>query len=395
MVAQVQTHITSLNWGYKGQLMTKEIKYFNALATVVDPHTIEIYNARKKTTEKVTAKYILVAVGGRPTYPVNLPNAKQDSITSDDLFSLKENPGKTLVVGASYVALECAGFLTGMGNDATVMVRSILLRGFDQDMAKRIGSYMETAGTKFINDAVPDKIEKLESGRKLVSWKTADGRVQSDEYDTILFAIGRSADTHLLGLDKIGVELDKANKKVIVKANDQSSVESIFAIGDVAKGRPELTPTAIMAGRMLAGRLFGGKTQLMDYKLVPTTVFTPLEYGCIGWSEEDALEHFGTDKLDIFHTSFKPLEWAFLSSRTSNACYIKMIVDKSENNKVVGLHYLGPNAGEVIQGYAVAMRMGATKEQFDNTVGIHPTTSEEILGLKTTKAEGEAEKDGC
>jgi len=344
----------------------------------------------------VTAKYILVAVGGRPSFPDNIPNAKETSITSDDLFSLKKNPGKTLVVGASYVALECAGFLTGLGNDVTVMVRSILLRGFDQDMAQKIGQFMEEHGTKFIYKCVPEKIEVLPNEKRLVTWRNVEeDKTYSEEFDTVMIAIGRTADTASLGLEKVGVELDKNSKKIIVKPNEQSSVENIFALGDVAKGRPELTPTAIMAGRLLSKRLFGVSTINMDYTYVPTTVFTPIEYGACGYSEEDAIANFGADNIDVYHTNFKPLEWNFLETHSSKTCYVKLIVDKTKKNKIVGLHFLGPNAGEVIQGYAVAIKMGATKEDFDNTVGIHPTIAEEVLGLTTTKAEGDADKTGC
>jgi len=192
------------------------------------------------------------------------------------------------------------------------------------------------------------------------------------------------------------VELDKTSKKIVVKDDDSSTVPNVFAIGDCAKGRPELTPTAIMAGKMLARRLFNHDNLLMDYKNVATTVFTPLEYGCIGYSEEDAIAKYGGEEnLTIYNSTFKPLEWNFLETRLSTSCYIKMICDKTDALRILGLHYLGPNAGEVIQGYAVAIKMGATKHDFDATVGIHPTTSEEILGLSVTKGEGDGETEGC
>lgn len=165
----VQKHIKSSNWGYKADMIKLKIKYYNMYATFIDAHTIHLDNG--KTKDKVTADKIVIAVGGRPQYP-GIPGDKQFGITSDDLFSKKTAPGKTLVVGASYVALECAGFLTALGYDATVMVRSILLRGFDQDMANRIGQYMEAYGTKFIRGAVPTKLEKPDpAGKILVTWE--------------------------------------------------------------------------------------------------------------------------------------------------------------------------------------------------------------------------------
>jgi pyruvate/2-oxoglutarate dehydrogenase complex dihydrolipoamide dehydrogenase (E3) component len=173
MVKQIQMHIKGLNWGYKSDMIKLKIKYFNSYAKFADAHTITLDNG-KGVVETVTAEKIVIAVGGRPSYP-DIPGDKEFGITSDDIFSLKEAPGKTLVVGASYVALECAGFLTALGYDTTVMVRSILLRGFDQDMAKRIGTFMKDTHTRFVEGATPSKLEKLESGMIKVTYKMNDG----------------------------------------------------------------------------------------------------------------------------------------------------------------------------------------------------------------------------
>ena len=233
-------------------------------------------------------------------------------ITSDDIFWLPKNPGKTLVVGASYVALECAGFLTGIGNFVTVLVRSILLRGFDQDMAERIQPYMEEKGTEFIRPATVKSIEKLENGKLSVTIQDREGNVMGKPrtFDTVLCAIGRDIECGLLNCEKAGVELNKWGK-VITNDSDQSNVSHIFAIGDCAQDRPELTPVAIQAGRFLARRLFGGSKKLMNYDNVVTAVFTPLEYGSVGLSEEQAIKKFGgkDDDIDVYHTTFKPLEW--------------------------------------------------------------------------------------
>ena len=225
-----------------------------------------------------------MACGGRPSYP-DIPGAKEFGITSDDIFSLKKPPGKTLVVGASYVALECAGFLTALGFETSVMVRSIFLRGFDQDMANLIGKHMELHGTKFIRGSTPSKLEQ--DGDKItVTWDSADGEKQ-EQFDTVLFAIGRYATTDKLDLNAAGLKVEK-NGKFIVNPHEQTNVPHIYAIGDVQFGRLELTPSAIKAGALLAKRLYGSSTELMDYNLVPTTVFTPLEYGTIGLTEEAA-----------------------------------------------------------------------------------------------------------
>lgn len=234
----------------------------------------------------MTADKIIIAVGGRPQYP-GIPGDKEFGISSDDIFSMKKAPGKTLVVGASYVALECAGFLTGLGYDTTVMVRSILLRGFDQDMANRIGAYMENHGTKFIKGAVPVKLERPDPSEKITVSYEQEGQILTEQFDTVLFAIGRYALTKELNLDKAGVRAE-SNGKIKVNDVEQTEVPHIFAIGDVIYGKLELTPVAIKAGKLLSERLFAGATAKMDYINVPTTVFTPLEYGSCGLSEEDA-----------------------------------------------------------------------------------------------------------
>jgi len=273
----------------------------------------------------------------------------------DDLFSLPAAPGKTLVVGASYVALECAGFLTGLNQDTTVMMRSIPLRGFDQQCAEQICAYMQESGTKFIRGAIPASIEKAASGKIKVSWKssTAEGGMASDEYDTVLLAIGRYALTEQCNVAAAGVKVSSSKKiegtGIGAGSHEQSNVPHIFAIGDVLEGRPELTPVAVQAGIMLARRLYGGGTAAMDYDLVPTAVFSPLEYGCVGLSEEDCIAQYGEDKIDVYHQQFKPLELT-LPGRGDNASYVKVIVDKTDSERILGMHYLGWNAGEVIQG---------------------------------------------
>jgi len=221
-----------------------------------------------------------------------------------------------------------------------------------------------------------------------------NGEIKSDVFDTVLFATGRNADTVQLGMDKAGVKID-TNGKIHVHDNDQTSVPHIYAIGDVSKGRPELTPPAIKAGKLLANRLFDGSHELMDYVNIPTTVFTPLEYGAVGYSEEDAIAKFGEDNIEVYHTYFQPLEF-YLPNKEENSCYVKMICNRAENDRVIGFHILGPNAGEITQGYAVAIKLGATKKHFEDTVGIHPTISEEVVILDKTKRSGvEPKKSGC
>mmetsp|Transcript_40860 Transcript_40860/g.46883 ORF Transcript_40860/g.46883 Transcript_40860/m.46883 type:complete len:230 (+) Transcript_40860:244-933(+) len=193
MILNINNHIRSINFGYRSDMMKRKIKFYEEFASFVDDHTIELVNNKGKT-QTVTSKYFVIAVGGRPSYP-DIPGAKEYGITSDDIFWMEREPGKTLVVGASYVALECAGFLHAFGYDVTVMVRSILLRGFDQDMANKIGEDMENLGVKFIREAVPTRIEKNEETEKLTCYYQVGDEELSIEVDTVLFAVGRYAVT--------------------------------------------------------------------------------------------------------------------------------------------------------------------------------------------------------
>ena len=399
MVTNVQMHVKSLNFGYRAELMSSSVKYFNAYASFVDPHTVEAVDKKGKVTT-ITADTFVVAVGGRPKYP-DIPGAKEHCITSDDVFAMKTPPGKTLVIGASYVALECAGFIHGTGYDTTVMMRSIPLRGFDQQMAMIVKEQMQQHGVGFLEGATPSSVEIAASGKKLVKWAHKDGTAAEGEFDTVLLAVGRDVCTTAMGLDKAGVPLEK-NGKIRVE-HEQTAVPHIYAVGDVIDGASltppsnltELTPVAIQAGKLLANRLYGGSTEQMDYQGVPTTVYTPLEYGCVGLTEEEAEAKYGADKLEVYHTYYTPLEWT-VPHKPENQCYAKLICDKSQGEKVVGMHVAGPNAGEMTQGFAVALKCGATKAHFDNTVGIHPTNVEQFTTLHITKASGdEATTSGC
>ncbi len=215
-----------------------------------------------------------------------------------------------------------------------------------------------------------------------------------EEFDTVFTATGRVADTGKLNLAAAGVAADRDGK--LPCTGEQTNVPHIYAIGDVVAGKPELTPVAIAAGKLLSKRIFGGSTEGMDYEKIATTVFTPLEYGCVGLSEEAAIAAHGEENVDIFHSYFTPLEWSIVEARPQGKCYAKICVHKADQNRVIGFHVLGPNAGEITQGWACALRLGATYESFQQTVGIHPTTAEEFTQLSVSKGSGEsAEKGGC
>lgn len=212
----------------------------------------------------------------------------------------------------------------------------------------------------------------------------------------MLFAIGRYALTEGINCQNAGVQVEK-NGKFIVNENEQTNVSHIFAIGDVQQGKLELTPTAIKAGQLLSEREFNNGTELMDYTNVPTTVFTPLEYGCVGLTEVEAKEKFGADNIATFHTEFNPLEWSYNKSshEGKRVSYVKVLVNKA-TDLVVGFHICSPNAGEVTQGVGIAFKCGMTKKMLDSCVGIHPTVAEDVIGLALTKEENpDASKSGC
>ncbi|KAI1239228.1 hypothetical protein IHE44_0012342 [Lamprotornis superbus] len=265
MTESVQNYIGSLNWGYRVALRDSKVTYENAYGEFVGPHTIKATN--KKGIEKLyTAERFIIATGERPRY-LGVPGDKEYCISSDDLFSLPYCPGKTLVVGASYVALECAGFLAGLGLDVTVMV---------------------------------------------------------------LLAIGRDPCTRKIGLNKVGVNINEKTGKIPVNDEEQTNVPYIYAIGDILQDKLELTPVAIQAGRLLVRRLYAGAAAKCDYVNVPTTVFTPLEYGACGYSEETAVEKFGEENIEVYHSHFWPLEWT-VPSRDNNKCYAKIICNIQDN----------------------------------------------------------------
>jgi thioredoxin reductase (NADPH) len=233
------------------------------------------------------------------------------------------------------------------------MVRSIVLRGFDQQVADMIAMSMQEKGIKFMMKTKPVSVEKQDDGRLLVKYVADDGTEGSDTYDTVLFAIGRKALVDDMQLANAGVTITK--DKIDANEMEQTNVPNIFAVGDVLLGKPELTPVAIHAGRLLARRLLSDSKELMDYKNVATTVFSPLEYGCVGLSEEDAVAKYGEDNVEIFHAYYKPTEF-FVPQKSVRYCYLKTVALREGDQRVLGLHFLGPVAGEVIQGFAAAVK---------------------------------------
>lgn len=393
LVNNVQDYIRGLNYNYRVSLMSKHVTYYNQLAYVKDSHTVEgtdIFGDK----HIYTCRRMIVAVGGRPN---KLGCTGEElAVSSDDLFMLDHPPKKTLLVGASFIALECAGFLHHLGFDVTVMVRSILLRGFDQECANKIGDFMKDQGVHFLYGMVPAELKKLPNGRILVKYQ-GSGFANSDvtgeeEFDTVVSCVGRYADTEKLGLGNLGM---KCRRGKILTVNEQTSIPNIYAIGDVIYGKQELTPVAIQAGKLLARRLYGDSKEQMNYENVPMTVFTPLEYGNCGLTEEAAIEKYTDDNIEVYVSQFTPLEWQLSPHRKKDVCFAKLIT-RRDDGLILGFHVLSPNAGEITQGFGLAFQTGATYKNFMDLVGIHPTIAEEFTTLSVTKRSGaSAKKGGC
>jgi len=394
LVENVHNHIASLNFGYRTKLRSEKVKYINKLATFKDNHTLELKDKKGKI-ETITADKIAIVVGGRPNYP-DYPGAKELCVTSDDIFNLDHAPGKTLVIGASYIAVECACILQSLGYETHLMIRSIILRGFDRDMANRVEKCLKNIGIKFIEKSIPISFVKNEENNKIiVEYENTETKEKlKEEYDTVLLATGRKADTSKLGLENTDVKINNENGKIIIDENEKTTADNIYAFGDCGENRPELTPPAIMAGKLLARRLFNNSLIKMDYENIATTVYTSIEYGSVGLSEEKAIEKYGKDNIKIYHSEFTPVEWT-INMDNEDTCYMKCIVNVKDNNKVVGFHVFAPNAGEITQGVSVAMKCGLTKDLLDSTVGIHPTIAEEMTTIDTDKSQGDGKKSGC
>lgn len=254
-------------------------------------------------------------------------------------------------------------------------------------MAEVVAASMSEKGIDFKMGAKPISVEKQADGKLLVKWAFNEKpeAVQSDIVDTILFAIGRSALVEDMKLENAGVAI--TDEKVDVDLNSRTNVDNIYAVGDVLHKKPELTPVAINAGRIIARHIFDGSDEIMDYDDVATTVFSPLEYGCVGLSEEVAASRHGEDNIEIYHAYYKPTEF-FVPQRSVRYCYLKAVALRDGDQRVLGMHFIGPHAGEIIQGFAVALKSGLTMKILKNTVGIHPTVAEEFTRLLITKRSG-------
>ncbi|HXP05569.1 MAG TPA: glutathione-disulfide reductase [Stellaceae bacterium] len=348
---------------YVNMLNNAKVEIFEARGVVVDPHTVEVGGKR------YTAENILIAVGGWPETP-KIPGIEH-VISSNEALDLKERPRRIVIVGGGYIAVEFAGIFNGFGSEVVEIIRADrLLRGFDEDVRTYLGGEMRIRGVDIRGGTQIARIDKTGSGYTVTT--TAGGKIEAD---CVMYATGRAPNTKGLGLAELGVEMTE-NGAVKVDEWQRSSVKSIYAVGDVTD-RINLTPVAIAESRAIAETLYNNNPIRMDHADVPSAVFSQPPIGTVGLTEEQARKQYG--EVDIYQARFKPMKNT-LSGRDERT-FMKLVVD-AKSDRVVGCHMLGPDAPEIIQGIAIAVKCGATKKQFDATVGIHPSAAEEFVTMR-------------
>lgn len=363
LINNKNAEIERLNGVYKRLLDGTGVETIDGRATIVDAHTVEVEG------KQYSADKILVATGGWPSVP-NIPG-KEHIISSNEAFFLESLPEKIVIVGGGYIAVEFAGIFNGLGIETTLLYRGdLFLRGFDQDLRHTLHEEMQKKGIKIRFNTNITKIEK--SDENYIATLDDGSNLEAGQ---IMYATGRKPMTDNLGLEKVGVELDK-KKAIKVNEDYQTSVPSIYAIGDVTD-RVNLTPVALAEGMVLAKRFYNREETNVDYSNIPTCVFSQPNIGTVGLTEEEAREKYNA--IDIYKSSFKPMKLSL--SNSEEKTFMKLIVDK-ESDRIVGVHMLGPDAGEIIQGIGIAIKAGATKKVFDSTIGIHPTAAEEFVTMR-------------
>lgn len=367
MIARKDTEIDRLDNIYKTNLEKAGVTLFKSRAVVDEPQAVRLVPDDKP----ITAKTILIATGATPFIDTDLPG-HEHVITSNEAFHLEKLPESIVIAGAGYIAVEFAGIFNGLGVDTTVIYRrGNILRGFDEDLRCHLRDEMEKKGVKFVFDDVFTRITKTDDGKLCGHTSVGEDLIA----DQIMFAIGRTANTKGLGLEKAGIEV-RRNDSIPVAADSQTSCPSIYAVGDVTN-RANLTPVAIREGHAFADSVFGNNPRTVDHSLIPTAVFSQPELGTIGMTEEQAKE--ACNNIDIYKTEFRAMKHAFPGR--DERMLMKIIVD-ADNDKVLGVHICGEGSGELIQAIGIAVSMGATKADFDNTIAVHPTAAEELVTMK-------------
>ena len=359
-------YIKRLNDIYAGNLDRREVGYIKGAARFVDANTIAVEGRR------YAADRIVIATGGRPIVP-GIPGAEL-GITSDGFFELEQQPGRVLLAGSGYVSVELAGVFNALGSDTRVVVRREgVLRSFDAMLSQELMAAMRSSGIALDVGVIPESVEKTDGGIVL---HATDGR-SFGPVDTLVWAVGRAPNTDALDATKAGVFVDEWGF-IPTDEYQQTNVDTIFALGDVT-GRDALTPVAIAAGRRLADRLYGGMTgRHLEYRLIPTVIFSHPPIGTVGMTEDEARAEYGDD-VKVYVSSFVAMYYALGEDKQRSSM---KLITTGPDERVIGCHVIGEGADEMMQGFAVAIRMGATKADFDDTVAIHPTSAEELVTMR-------------
>ena len=365
--ANRQAYIDRIHGSYERGFDSNGVERVYEYAKFVDPHTVEVAG------ERYTAPHILIATGGHALYP-NIPGSEY-GITSDGFFELDEVPKRTAVIGGGYIAVEVAGVLNALGSDTHLFVRKDRpLRTFDKDIIDVLVDEMAKSGPTLHTHANATEVVKNADDSLTISFDNGE----TVTVDCLIWAIGRAANTSGFGLEKTGVELTERGN-IYSDAFENTSVPGIYALGDVT-GKLDLTPVAVKAGRQLSERLFNNKADAkLDYTDVATVVFSHPVIGSVGLTEEKAIAKYGAENIKVYKSSFTPMYTALGDNRQPSTM---KLVTLGENEKIIGLHGIGYGVDEMIQGFSVAIKMGATKADFDNTVAIHPTGSEEFVTMR-------------
>lgn len=368
LVESRQAYIGRIHQSYDNVLGNNKVNVIKGFAKFVDANTVEVNG------EQYSADHILVAVGGRPSIP-NVPGAEY-GIDSNGFFDLTEQPKRVAVVGAGYIAVEIAGVLHALGSETHLFVRKQSpIRTFDPMIIDTLVDVMAEEGPTLHTHSVPKEIIKEQDGSLTLHLDNGE----SQNVDTLIWAIGRHPATDAINLAATGVEL---NDRGYIKVNEyqETNVKGIYCVGDIMEGGIELTPVAVKAGRQLSERLFNNKPNAkMDYELVPTVVFSHPPIGTIGLTEPEAVAQYGEENVKVYSSGFTSMYTAITKHR--QPCKMKLVC-AGDDEKVVGLHGIGFTVDEMIQGFAVAIKMGATKADFDSVVAIHPTGSEEFVTMR-------------
>jgi glutathione reductase (NADPH) len=370
LIANKDKEIARLEGIYTANVEKSGARIVKSRAEFVDAHTVRLAGG-----EVVTAKYVLVATGGAPNHGKAIPGIEH-VISSNEAFYLEKLPKRIVIQGGGYIALEFACIFSGLGSDVTVVYRGDnILRGFDEDVRAHLRTEMEKQGITILTGCTVDRIDR--HGHEFTSHLSNGSSVGSDQ---VMFAIGRHPNVAGLGLDKAGVALNPVNGGIAVDGFSQTSVPHIYAIGDVTH-RINLTPVAIREGHAFADTVFGKRPVRVDYAEIPTAVFSQPEVGTVGLTETEARAQFS--HVDIYKTTFRPIKATLSGSEIR--VLMKLIVDAT-SDRVVGAHIVGPEAAELVQVIGIAMKMKATKADFDATMAVHPTAAEELVTMRTPTA---------